>query len=100
MPWTHISSPDVWKVALLTIDSTGATGYTGGTVFNTLVTAHPEYDITVVLRDPTESFSKKYPNIKILRGDFDSGDLLRQAASEANIVVRMSSPRETPTNSG
>ena len=69
-------------------------------MFNTLVTAHPEYDITVVLRDPTASFSGKYPNVKILRGDFDSSDLLRQAAAEADIVVRTPLPSETPTYSG
>ncbi|KAL1848915.1 hypothetical protein Daus18300_013424 [Diaporthe australafricana] len=70
-----------------TILMTGVTGYVGGTVFNTLVTAHPEYSITVLLRDPKPTFSEKYPNVKVLKGDFGSFDLLKDAASKADIVV-------------
>lgn len=66
---------------------TGVTGYVGGTVFNTLVTAHPEYNITVLLRNPQPSFSEKYPNVKILKGDFDNFELLKDAASNADVVV-------------
>lgn len=66
---------------------TGATGYTGGTVLNTLVTAHPEYDITVLLRKPIASFSDAYPGVKVLLGDFDSTELLKEAASNAEIVI-------------
>ncbi|KAI8716794.1 hypothetical protein NCS52_00973800 [Fusarium sp. LHS14.1] len=66
---------------------TGTTGYTGGTVLNTLVTAHPEYDITVLLRKPSASFSVAYPGVKVLLGDFDSTELLKEAASKAEIVI-------------
>lgn len=72
------------------LHSTGVTGYVGGTVFNTLVTAHPEYNITVLLRNPQPSFSEKYPNVKILKGDFDNFELLKDAASNADVVVRKS----------
>ncbi|RMJ20140.1 hypothetical protein CDV36_000238 [Fusarium kuroshium] len=75
---------------------TGATGYTGGTVLNTLVTAHPEYDITVLLWKPTESFSEKYPDVKVLQGDFDSTELLREAASKADIVVHHGNSDHVP----
>ncbi|KAK7706801.1 hypothetical protein SLS63_013907 [Diaporthe eres] len=67
--------------------STGVTGYIGGTVFDTLVKAHPEYSITVLLRDPKPSFSEKYPNVKVLKGDFENAELLKDAASKADIVV-------------
>ncbi|UPK92247.1 hypothetical protein LCI18_003182 [Fusarium solani-melongenae] len=66
---------------------TGATGYTGGTVLNTLVTAHPDYNISVLLRKPIASFSDAYPGVKVLLGDFDSTDLLKDAASKADIVI-------------
>ncbi|EEU38636.1 uncharacterized protein NECHADRAFT_82985 [Fusarium vanettenii 77-13-4] len=67
--------------------STGATGYTGGTVLNTLVTAHPEYDITVLLRKPLASFSDAHPGVKVLLDDFDSTEILKEAASKADIVI-------------
>lgn len=76
---------------------TGVTGYVGGTVFNTLVTAHPEYSITVLLRDPKPSFSEKYPNVKVIKGDFESTELLKDAASKADIVVRTFLPGTAQT---
>ncbi|RSM20140.1 hypothetical protein CDV31_000935 [Fusarium ambrosium] len=75
---------------------TGATGYTGGTVLNTLVTAHPEYDITVLLRKPTKSFLEKYPGVTVLQADFDSTELLREAASKADIVVHHGNSDHVP----
>lgn len=44
---------------------TGGTGYIGGTVLDTLVSKHPEYKITVLLRRVPESFSKRYPKVNI-----------------------------------
>lgn len=52
------------------------------------MTAHPEYNITVLLRDPKASFTEKYPNVKVLKGDFGNTELLKDAASKADIVVR------------
>jgi hypothetical protein len=60
------------------------------------VTAHPEYSITVLLRNPQPSFSEKYPNVKVLKGDFESFDLLKDAASKADIVVRTSFHTHSP----
>jgi nucleoside-diphosphate-sugar epimerase len=68
--------------------STGATGYIGGTVFDTIVNAHPEYDITVLLRNVPADFEQRYPKVKIVKGDYDSFDTISDAASKANIVVR------------
>lgn len=52
------------------------------------MTAHPEYNITVLLREPKPSFSEKYPNVKVIKGDFENTELLKDAASKADIVVR------------
>ncbi|KAH7018759.1 nucleoside-diphosphate-sugar epimerase [Ilyonectria destructans] len=68
-------------------NSTGATGYVGGTVFHTLVTDHPEYETTVLLRNVPPGFSDKYPKVTVIRGTFDNTDLLTRAASEADIVI-------------
>jgi hypothetical protein len=51
------------------------------------VTSHPEYAITVLLRNVPSTFSQKYPNVKIVKGDYDSTEIITKAASEAHIVV-------------
>ena len=68
--------------------STGATGYIGGTVFDTIATAHPEYDISILLRNVPKDFEKRYPKVQIVKGDYDSFDVIAEAASKASIVVR------------
>ena len=73
----------------LTLRRTGTTGYIGGTVLDTIVKKHPEYDITVLLRNVPNTFSERYPKVKIVKGDYDSFDIISKAASEADVVVRM-----------
>lgn len=67
---------------------TGATGYIGGTVLDTLVSKHPEYEITVLLRNVPSHFTSRYPSVNIVKGDYDSADVISEAASKADIVVR------------
>lgn len=66
---------------------TGGTGYIGGSVLHTIATAHPEYEITVLLRRIPENFTTTYPNIKIVQGDYDSSQTIAAAAEAADIVV-------------
>ncbi|KAF3049642.1 hypothetical protein E8E11_007151 [Didymella keratinophila] len=66
---------------------TGGTGYIGGSVLHTLATAHPDWSIAVLLRREPPTFRSTYPNIKVIHGDYDSTDLISQAAQEADIVV-------------
>lgn len=73
----------------LIYSSTGGTGYIGGTVLDTVVNAHPDYDITALLRNEPASFKEKYPNVKVVKGDYDSTDILTEAASKAEVVIRM-----------
>lgn len=68
-------------------DRTGGTGYIGGSVLHTIATAHPEYEITVLLRRIPESFTSTYPNINIVKGDYDSFDTIASAAQAADIVI-------------
>lgn len=66
---------------------TGSTGYIGGSVLHTLTTQHPEYEISVLLRNPTDDFRASYPKTKIVQGSYDDAEILKETASEANIVV-------------
>ncbi|KFA75657.1 hypothetical protein S40288_08567, partial [Stachybotrys chartarum IBT 40288] len=66
---------------------TGATGYIGGSVLDTLVKEHPEYEITILLRNIPPIFHSQYPNVKIVEGDFDDVDLISATAAESDIVV-------------
>jgi hypothetical protein len=54
---------------------------------HTVATAHPEYDITVLLRNVPDAFSSTYPNIKIVRGNYDDVDTIKTNAAAADIVV-------------
>ncbi|KAF2144826.1 uncharacterized protein K452DRAFT_245996 [Aplosporella prunicola CBS 121167] len=76
---------------------TGTTGYIGGTVLDTLVSRHPEYDITVLLRNPPAGFADRYPAVKVIRGDYDSTDILTQAASDADVVVHSGDSDHEPS---
>ncbi|KAH5017018.1 hypothetical protein HBI70_215830 [Parastagonospora nodorum] len=66
---------------------TGGTGHIGGSVLHTIYTAHPEWSITVLLRRVPETFTKCYPNVAIIQGDFDSSSLLSTNAEAADIVI-------------
>jgi hypothetical protein len=57
-------------------------------VLHTIVTAHPEYEVSALLRNVPDKFSTVYPNVKVVKGDYDSFEILAKAASEADIVVR------------
>lgn len=66
------------------------------TVLDTLVHSHPEYDISALLRNPPATFGDLYPNVKVIKGDYDSADILTEAASQADIVVRKLIPAAKP----
>lgn len=54
---------------------------------HTIATAHPEYDITILLRKVPEAFSSTYPKVKVVGGDYDSFELIANNACAADIVV-------------
>jgi len=55
-----------------------------------VVSKHPEYEVTALLRNVPDGFASRYPNIHIVKGDYDSADVISNAASQANVVVRKS----------
>lgn len=77
---------------------TGGTGYIGGSVLAALAKEHRKYDITVLLRNPPADFSTQYPSVKVVRGDFDSFDIISDAAAGADLAIREAGP--LPRRSG
>ena len=47
-----------------------------------------KYDITVLLRNPPANFGSRYPEVKVVRGDFDSFDTISNAAAGADLAIR------------
>ncbi|EIN03917.1 NAD(P)-binding protein [Punctularia strigosozonata HHB-11173 SS5] len=80
-----------------TLFLTGTTGYIGGTVLDTLYNAHPEWSYIVLLRKVPDGFEEKYPNVQIVKGDYDSIEVISQAASRADIVVHSGNSDHEPS---
>jgi nucleoside-diphosphate-sugar epimerase len=73
---------------LTKIHSTGGTGYIGGSVLQGIVEKFPSLNITALIRSQTAEFETRFPNVKAAIGDFDSFNVIEQAAEEADVVVR------------
>ncbi|KAI4741610.1 NAD(P)-binding protein [Aureobasidium sp. EXF-12298] len=67
---------------------TGATGYVGGDALYAIVKAHPEYEITALVRnsDKGAQVAVDYPKVKLVYGDLDSTDLLEEESKKADVV--------------
>jgi nucleoside-diphosphate-sugar epimerase len=70
--------------------STGVTGYIAGDCLCALSRAHPEYEISALVRsqDKADIVSKAYPSVRIVLGGLDDSDLLKQEAARADIILR------------
>ncbi|KAH7186298.1 hypothetical protein BKA60DRAFT_588512 [Fusarium oxysporum] len=68
---------------------TGATGYIGGDFLYETYHTRPTWEISALARSEVavSSLQEKYPRIRIVRGDLDSADLLRDEAQRADIVL-------------
>jgi uncharacterized protein YbjT (DUF2867 family) len=71
---------------------TGATGYIGGDALEAIAKAHPEYDITCLVRnsDKGAQVAKQYPKIKLVYGDLESADVIEEESKKADIVLSKS----------
>ncbi|RMZ73607.1 nucleoside-diphosphate-sugar epimerase [Pyrenophora seminiperda CCB06] len=72
-------------------------GYIGGSVLHAIATTHPDYEITVLLRTTPPLFATRYPNIKIVPGDFNSTALLTTQASQADLVIHTGNSDHEPS---
>ena len=71
---------------------TGGSGYVGGSVLDTIVKAHPEYEISVLLRNVPDALSSTYPDIKIIKGDYDAFDTIDDGAEAAISSSTLATP--------
>ncbi|KAB8222598.1 hypothetical protein BDV33DRAFT_229421 [Aspergillus novoparasiticus] len=71
---------------------TGASGYIGGDVLYVLSDKHPEYDITVLVRDADKGakISQAYPKVRVVQGELDSA-VVEEEAQNADVVVNAAS---------
>lgn len=69
---------------------TGVTGYIGGDAIYEIANAHPEYQVTCLVRnsDKAASVAKDYASFKFVYGDLDSVELLEEESKKADIVLR------------
>ncbi|KAM6510012.1 hypothetical protein FALCPG4_017644 [Fusarium falciforme] len=72
---------------------TGATGYIGGDGLHTLVKAHPEYEITALVRSKEKGdlVTSQYPSVNLVYGDLDDFELLAEQVSKADITCHWAS---------
>lgn len=78
---------------------TGATGYIGGDALYAIATAHPDYEITCLVRnsDKGAQVAKVYPKIKLVYGDLASSDLLAEESAKADIVCHFANCDDEPS---
>ncbi|KAI9894551.1 MAG: hypothetical protein M1814_001905 [Vezdaea aestivalis] len=71
----------------------GGTGYIGGDALEAIVNAHPEYNITCLVRnsDKGAQIGSRYPRIRFVYGDLDSDDLIADEAAKADVVLQCAS---------
>jgi uncharacterized protein YbjT (DUF2867 family) len=87
------------------IFATGATGYIGGDALEEIITAHPDWHYTLLVRDSdkgrtvqltiglslTSSGAKvaaRWPSVTLVYGDWSNTILLESSAVEADVVLR------------
>lgn len=75
----------------LFVCSTGVTGFIGGDVLYGLTQALAASSIVALVRDKSQAaiVSSKFPTVTPLIGDLDSSAEIQQAASKADVVLRM-----------
>ena len=78
--------------APLTLHRTGTTGYIGGDAFFAIAQAHPDWQLSVLVRNKEKGakLANEYPQVRIVYGDLDSGDIIEEETKNADIVYRAS----------
>jgi nucleoside-diphosphate-sugar epimerase len=71
---------------------TGTTGFIGGDAFYALTKAQPSWKYTILVRseEKGKDVQKQYPDVKLAIGTLDDSEVIKKAASEADIVIRES----------
>lgn len=77
---------------------TGATGYIGGDWLFTAANAHPDWELSALVRskDKAAVLSNQYPKIRVVHGDLDSHDILEEEVGKADIVFHFADCDHVP----
>lgn len=80
---------------------TGASGYVGGQTAATLIAAHPEYDVTALVRNQEQAAKLKtvWPKITTRIGTLDDDSILQEEAAKADVVLREQNPPQNYVSS-
>jgi uncharacterized protein YbjT (DUF2867 family) len=75
---------------LLTVSSTGVTGYIGGDALHVITKAHPDWEITALVRNSSKGakVASQYPSVRLVYGDLECTDLIAEEAKNADIIYR------------
>lgn len=74
-------------------DSTGATGYIGGDGLHVIAAAHPDWQLTALVRNKEKAaqLTAKYPQVRVVHGDLDSSEIIEEEVKNTDIVFRTES---------
>ncbi|KIM94012.1 hypothetical protein OIDMADRAFT_35073 [Oidiodendron maius Zn] len=81
------------------IFATGVTGYLGGDAIYAILKAHPEYEVTCLVRDEGKSVkvAAAHPQIRIVHGDLNDLKLVEEEAAQADIVCNFAHATHEPS---
>ncbi|KAJ6108438.1 hypothetical protein N7523_009761 [Penicillium sp. IBT 18751x] len=67
---------------------TGATGYVGGDWLYTISNAHPDWQLSALIRskEKASQVTTKYPHLRVVHGDLESVDIIEEEVKNADIV--------------
>ncbi|KAJ5628615.1 hypothetical protein N7490_010843 [Penicillium lividum] len=67
---------------------TGTTGYIGGDGLYAISNAHPDWELSALVRskDKAAVLSSKYPKIRVVHGDLDSSAIIEEEVKKADIL--------------
>ncbi|EKD21711.1 uncharacterized protein L3040_004934 [Drepanopeziza brunnea f. sp. 'multigermtubi'] len=77
---------------------TGTTGYIGGDILYALEKAHPEYEITALVRnsDSGAKVAAAYPSVRFVYGNLESSELLEEECAKADLVIHTADASDHP----
>ncbi|KAJ5716386.1 hypothetical protein N7493_008297 [Penicillium malachiteum] len=81
-------APQVFMFAPPPTANLGATGYIGGDGLYAIANAHPDWELSALVRNKEKAavVSSKYPKIRVVHGDLDSSDIIEEEVKKADIV--------------
>ncbi|KAJ5099840.1 hypothetical protein N7532_006841 [Penicillium argentinense] len=67
---------------------TGVTGYIGGDGLYAVSNAHPDWELSALVRSKEKAarLTSQYPKIRVVLGDLDSSDIIEEEVKNADIV--------------